>query len=179
MDSNGNVNQVDVNEDEEKNGVNKTAQDEHGSGLTVAFSPTASGSPSANAERGLRNAVAGYRFDGSADPDLIGYLHDRMEVYKSTLLHELHVKLGIKFTVCVQVEIMKNTAEADTDGPRQSPKLFSRMHEITNPSQIDEALEQAFDRMEEKLTKWTNEGSGRNLQAVMGSYLNIFTYRPL
>ena len=179
VDSNGNVNQVDVNEDEEKNGVNETAQDEHGSGLTVAFSPAASGSPSANAERGLRNAVAGYRFDGSADPDLIGYLHDRMEVYKSTLLHELQVKLGIKFTVCVQVEIMKNTAVADTDGPRQSPKLFSRMHEITNPSQIDEALEQAFDRMEEKLTKWTNEGSGWNLQAVMGSYLNIFTYRPL
>lgn len=175
LDSSANANPVDVNE--EKQGVNENSQAELES---VAFSPVVSSSPStANAERGLRNAVAGYRFDGSANPDLVGYLRDLMNDYKSTLLHELHLKLGIKFTVCVQVEIMKSTGVANTDGPRQHPKLFSRMHEMTNPSQIDEALEQAFGRMDEKLTKWTNEGSGWNLQAVMGSYLNIFTYRPL
>ena len=53
------------------------------------------------------------------------------------------------------------------------------MYEITNAQQIDEALEQAFERVDEKLTKWTNEGSGWNLLSVVGSYLNIFACRPL
>ena len=168
---------ADSNDDDEKAPASSRSDESNADDAKSDFCalPPTAVSPAASVERGLRSAVAGYRFDGSPAPDLLSYFRDMTAPYKETLLHELHIKKGIKFTVCTQVEIEKSTASNTV----QNPKLFSRVYEITNAHQIDEALEQAFGRVGEKLTKWTNEGSGWNLLSILGSFLNIFTYRPL
>ena len=124
-------------------------------------------------QTGFKNAMSAYQFAGNDYTDLNLYLSNASRVYKSMLLRELHIQRGIKFTISVQVEIDKHNLE------QQKPKLFSRMYQIINKHQLDEVMKMACDKIIDKLTKWTNEGSGWTLQNIVRSYLNIFAYQPI
>ena len=120
----------------------------------------------------LRSWVVTGRED---DKDLMKFFENVEGIITQKLLEELNDLTSIKYQLCIQTKLEKFQKE---NLETAHPYFRNIQSIIRNPSDISSSISKAQQQIQEKLEKWTHNGSGWQVEHIEKLYLDISKYEP-
>ena len=126
--------------------------------------------------RALRGNVKSYEVPIFHSYDASLQLNNTKKQIIKLLMRLLKDKRGFKFNITLKVRLSKSTENGTIT---REPYFNAGPFTITNSDDIEEAVDNAIERILELIARWLSEGSGWRFELSLLHNINIVSYFPL
>ena len=126
--------------------------------------------------RALRGNVKSYEVPIFHSYDASLQLNNTKKQIIKLLMRLLTVRRGFKFNITLKVRLLKHSENGVI---YREPYFNAGPYTVTNSDDIEEAVDNAIERILELIAVWLSEGSGWLFELVLLHNINIVSYFPL
>ena len=126
--------------------------------------------------RALRGNVKSYEVPIFHSYDASLQLNNTKKQIIKLLMRLLKDKRGFKFNITLKVRLSKSTENGTIT---REPYFNAGPFTVTNSDDIEEAVDNAIERILELIARWLSEGSGWRFELSLLHNINIVSYFPL
>ena len=126
--------------------------------------------------RALRGNVKSYEVPIFHSYDASLQLNNTKKQIIKLLMRLLTVRRGFKFNITLKVRLLKRSENGVI---YREPYFNAGPYTVTNSDDIEEAVDNAIERILELIAVWLSEGSGWLFELVLLHNINIVSYFPL
>ena len=126
--------------------------------------------------RALRGNVKSYEVPIFHSYDASLQLNNTKKQIIKLLMRLLKDKRGFKFNITLKVRLSKSTENGTIT---REPYFNAGPFTVTNSDDIEEAVDNAIERILESIARWLSEGSGWRFELSLLHNINIVSYFPL
>ena len=126
--------------------------------------------------RALRGNVKSYEVPIFHSYDASLQLNNTKKQIIKLLMRLLKDKRGFKFNITLKVRLSKSTENGTIT---REPYFKAGPFTVTNSDDIEEAVDNAIERILELIARWLSEGSGWRFELSLLHNINIVSYFPL